>query len=257
MSRHLTRRLNLPAFAILAVLVLFFEITVSLGWIPAFLFPPPSKILKTLLELKVEFFKAFLETLQGSLSGFLLSVLCGTSMALLFSLSSFLKKAVLPFAVFFQTVPIIAIAPLLVIYFGFGLPTVVAAAFIVSLFPIIANTLLGLESVSQAELELFQLYGANTFQGLIKLKLPSAYSSIYAGLKVSLGLAIIGAVAGEFVAGGGLGAMIDSARTQQRIDIVFAALGLLSAMGLFFLAALKVAHRFLQKIRPYGLNLKE
>ncbi|MGZ3746943.1 MAG: hypothetical protein ACXWRE_06240, partial [Pseudobdellovibrionaceae bacterium] len=62
MSRHLTRRLNLPAFAILAVLVLFFEITVSLGWIPAFLFPPPSKILKTLLELKVEFFKAFLET---------------------------------------------------------------------------------------------------------------------------------------------------------------------------------------------------
>lgn len=251
------KRLNLPALISLVMAIAVFELAVRLEWIPAFLFPAPSTVLNTLLENKSEFTTAFFETLRGSMIGLVLSVILGTTLAVLFSLSEFLRKSVLPFAVFFQTVPIIAIAPLLVIYFGFGMPTVIAAAFIVSIFPIIANTLLGLESVSKPELELFKLYGASSTQSLWKLKFPNAYSSIYAGLKVSIGLAIIGAIAGEFVAGGGLGAMIDSARTQQRIDIVFAALGLLSAMGLACILLLKLLHRSLQKYRPYGLNLKD
>lgn len=251
------KRFNLPAIFSFLVAIVIFEISVRLSWIPEYLFPAPSTVVKTLFENKFEFTTAFLETLRGSMSGLLLSVVIGTGLAILFSLSNFLRKSVLPFAVFFQTVPIIAIAPLLVIYFGFGMPTVIAAAFIVSIFPIIANTLLGLESVTQGQLALFKLYGASPLQSLLKLKLPSAYASVYAGLKVSIGLAIIGAIAGEFVAGGGLGAMIDSARTQQRIDIVFAALGLLSAMGLGCIYLLKILHRSLQKIRPYGLNLKD
>lgn len=250
-------KLNFPALASFSLLILFFEVASRLGWIPEYLFPAPTTVLGTLWENQEDFLKASWETLQGALSGLLLSVVFGGSLAILFSLSAFLRKAILPFAVFFQTVPIIAIAPLLVIYFGFGMPTVIAAAFIVSLFPIIANTLLGLESVSQGELELFQLYGAGPWQKLVKLQLPTAYGSIYAGLKVSIGLAIIGAIAGEFVAGGGLGALIDSARTQQRIDLVFGALGLLSVMGLACLLFLKTVHRFLQKIRPYSLNLKD
>lgn len=250
-------RLNFPAIFSFAIFLSVFELAVRKNWIPEYLFPAPSTVLNTLIENKTDFTKAFMETLQGSLAGLLLSILCGSLLAVLFSLSGFLKKSILPFAIFFQTVPIIAIAPLLVIYFGFGMPTVVAAAFIVSIFPIIANTLLGLESVSRAELELFKLYGASRFQGLIKLRIPSAYASIYAGLKVSIGLAIIGAIAGEFVAGGGLGAMIDSARTQQRIDIVFAALGLLSLMGLGCIFFLKAIHRTIQHIRPYALNLKD
>lgn len=251
------KRLNLPALASFIILIAFFEAAVRLAWIPEFLFPAPTTVLNTLIEDKTDFLKAFLQTLEGSMTGLALSIVFGTLLAISFSLSAFLRKAILPFAIFFQTVPIIAIAPLLVIYFGFGMPTVVAAAFIVSIFPIIANTLLGLESVSAQELELFKLYGASRTQTLWKLKLPSAYSSIYAGLKVSIGLAIIGAIAGEFVAGGGLGAMIDAARTQQRIDVVFAALVLLSVMGLACIFLLKLLHRSLQKIRPYGLNLKD
>ncbi len=251
------KRLNWPAVVSFIVAIAVFEIAVRLGWIPAFLFPAPSTVVETFLENRSDFTIAFFETLRGSMTGLVLSVFFGTGLAVLFSLSDFLRKSILPFAVFFQTVPIIAIAPLLVIYFGFGMPTVIAAAFIVSIFPIIANTLLGLESVSKAELELFKLYGASQTQSLWKLKFPTAYSSIYAGLKVSIGLAIIGAIAGEFVAGGGLGAMIDSARTQQRIDIVFAALALLSIMGLACIILLKVLHRTLQKTRPYGLNLKD
>jgi NitT/TauT family transport system permease protein len=253
----LLTRLNYPALVSFILMILLFEVGVRFSWIPEFLFPAPSTILNTLAENDLEFTKAFLETLRGSMLGLGLSIVFGTSLAILFSLSIFLRQAILPFAIFFQTVPIIAIAPLLVIYFGFGMPTVVAAAFIVSIFPIIANTLLGLENVSKAELELFQLYGASPVQSLLKLKLPAAYSSIYAGLKVSMGLAIIGAIAGEFVAGGGLGALIDSARTQQRIDIVFGALGLLSVMGFASLTLLRTSHKIIQKIRPYGLNLKD
>lgn len=251
------RRFNTPAILSFILLIAFFEIGVRATWIPEFLFPAPGTVLTTFLENKADFGKAFFETLQGSLAGLALSILFGSLFAMLFSLSNFMRKAILPFAIFFQTVPIIAIAPLLVIYFGFGMPTVVAAAFIVSIFPIIANTLIGLESLQKAELELFKLYGATKWQTLMKLRIPSAYASIYAGLKVSIGLAIIGAIAGEFVAGGGLGAMIDSARTQQRIDIVFAALGLLSLMGLTCIAILKITHKLIQKIRPYGLNLKD
>lgn len=251
------RHWNRPAILSFIIALGGFELAVRGALLPAFLFPAPSTVFKTLLESKSEFTTAFLETLQGALGGLVLSIVFGLSLAIVFSLSEFLRKAILPFAVFFQTVPIIAIAPLLVIYFGFGMPTVIAAAFIVSIFPIIANTLLGLEGVPPAELELFKLYGASASQILWKLKFPSAYSSIYGGLKVSIGLAIIGAIAGEFVAGGGLGAMIDAARTQQRIDLVFAALGLLSLMGLLCIYVLKVFHRTLQKIRPYGLNLKD
>jgi len=251
------KRFNFPALISLAVLIAFFEIGVKGGFIPEFLFPAPSTVLNTLLENKADFSKAFFETLQGTLAGLVLSIIIGPILAMLFSLSTFLRKAILPFAIFFQTVPIIAIAPLLVIYFGFGMPTVIAAAFIVSIFPMIANTLLGLESLQKAELELFKLYGASSLQILTKLKIPSAYSAIYSGLKISIGLAIIGAIAGEFVAGGGLGAMIDSARTQQRIDIVFGALILLSLMGLACIAVLKLTHNLIQKFRPYGINLKD
>jgi NitT/TauT family transport system permease protein len=121
----------------------------------------------------------------------------------------------------------------------------------VSLFPIIAGTLLGLESIQPAQLDLFRIYKASAWQILIKLRIPMAYSHIYSGLKVSAGLSIVGAIAGEFVGGGGLGALIDAARTQQRVEAVFAALLLLSLMGLIMMASLGLIHRLLTSYRPF------
>lgn len=251
------KQFNFQAGFFALVLLLLWEISSRLQWLPPFLFPAPSEVAKSLFENRADFKTAFFQTFIGTVIGFIASLLAGTLFALFFSMSPFLRKAILPFAVFFQTVPIIAIAPLLVIYFGFGMPTVIAASFIVSLFPVIANTLLGLESVDTAALDLFKLYKATPLQVLVKLKLPSAYPLMYAGWKVSVGLAIIGAVAGEFVAGGGLGAMIDSARTQQRIDLVFGALLLLSLMGIFLILVLRWTHHALQIYRPYGHLIKE
>lgn len=221
------------------------------------LFPPPSLLCQTFIDSYSDYKNAFFESFNSSLIGFLLSASVGILIALSFSLSKLLKYSILPFAIFFQTVPIIAIAPLLVIYFGFGQPTVIASATIVSIFPIIANALIGLESIPPRQLDLFRLYNASPWQILWKLRCPSSYSSIYAGLKISCGLSVIGAVAGEFVAGGGLGAIIDSARTQQRLDLVYVSLALLSLLGLILVGSLRVFDYFVRKYFHFGLDLKD
>jgi NitT/TauT family transport system permease protein len=149
----------------------------------------------------------------------------------------------LPYATFFQTVPVIALAPVLVIWFGFGRPTVVASAFIVSLFPIIANSLLGLQSTDPLLLDLFKLYRASRFQTLWKLQWPASLPAIFGGLRIASGLAVIGAVVGEFIAGGGLGEVVDSARTQQRLDKVFAAVLLSSILGLLLVVLIDFISR--------------
>lgn len=240
----------LPAILLFIFLSSTGEVLVRFQFIPESLLPAPSQVLNVLIDLHSDFLSATLTTLRNTCLGLLLSILCGGGLAFVFSLSKTLRKAILPFAIFFQTVPIIAIAPLLVIYFGFGAPTVVASSFIVSVFPIIANTLSGLESPTSGQRDLFKLYQATNWQTLVHLKLPNAYVAILSGLKTAMGLSIIGSVAGEFVAGGGLGAMIDTARTQQRVDIVFAALFLLSLLGILFIGMLQFIHALIIQRRP-------
>lgn len=246
-----------PAIFAFIILTLGLEVIVQSGFVVETLIPAPTQIVKTLIELHSDFQTALLETLRNTLAGLFLSIVIGNLIAFLFSLSDLLKRAILPFAVFFQTVPIIAIAPLLVIYFGFGAPTVIVSSFIVSIFPIIANTLAGLESTTSQQNDLFKIYQASRFQTLWKLKLPNAYPYILSGLKIAIGLSIIGSIAGEFVAGGGLGAMIDAARTQQRVDIVFAALLLLSLLGIILIGLLNLMNRMILAKRPFMTTSEE
>lgn len=240
----------LAPFIILMAALALLEALASADLLNQSLVPAPSDLLNVLKEMPEEIMIGTKETLSNSFFGFLCSVLLGLTVAFTFSLSRTLREAILPFAVFFQTVPIIAIAPLLVIYLGFGAPTVIASAFIVSIFPIIANTMVGLESYQKDQLDLFKIYNANSLQILLKLKLPSAYRHIYAGFKISAGLSIVGVIAGEFVAGGGLGALIDSARTQQRVDIVFVALFILALIGLLYLGILALINFAICQRRP-------
>src|SRR5262249_56156555 len=149
---------------------------------------------------------ALARTSAAVLAGFALSASAGIAFAVFLSSSRAIQRAFYPYAVFFQTVPIIAIAPLLVIWFGYGMRTVVASAFIVSIFPVIANTLTGLLSTDPALRDLFRLYGASTPVTLFKLRFPAALPQILTGLRVASGLAVIGAIVGEFIGGAGLGA---------------------------------------------------
>lgn len=227
----------------LVIVCLVLEILVRGGVVPSFIFPTPSSILRSLVEDWSEYSQGFYATAISATAGLLLSFLFGTLIAVLLSLSAVLRRAFLPYATFFQTVPIVALAPVLVIWFGFGRPTVIASAFIVSIFPIIANSILGIESTDPRLEDLFQLNRASRFAKLWKLQLPSAVPAIFAGLRIASGLAVIGAIVGEFIAGGGLGEVVDAARTQQRLDKVFAAVLLSSCLGLILVILIDLASR--------------
>lgn len=230
----------LPPILPLALVGALLELSARENWVAPYLIPAPTRVLQTLVEDRTELLGALLSTATACSVGLLASFGIGSSIAIILVLSRSLRRAIYPYAIFFQTVPIIAIAPLLVIWFGFGKPTVMAAAFIVSVFPVIASTILGLESTDPALEDLFRLYQASRWQRLFKLKIPFALPQIFSGLKIASGLSVVGAIVGEFIAGGGLGEVIDVARTQQRIDKVFAAVFLSSLLGLTIVAVVNL-----------------
>jgi NitT/TauT family transport system permease protein len=236
----------LPPLATLAVIVAAWEISVRALGVPRFLVPPPSAVLSALAGEIAPLTSSTLTTARGALFGFLLSVVVGTSAGLVLSLSKTLERSLYPYALFLQTVPIVAVAPLLVLWFGPGLRAVAVSAFIVSVFPVIANTLSGLSGVDPRLKDLFRLYGASRASTLFKLDLPFALPSIATGLRVASGLAVIGAIVGEFVAGfaegsAGLGITVLAAYRQLRTDLLFAAVILASLLGLALFGAVNWA----------------
>ena len=237
-----TRTWFYPVFPLVAILSLM-EWGSKSGWIPQYLLPAPSQVFSSVLENPHLFKMALIETALGSGLGLLLSVIIGLSFALLLSGSKLIRLMFYPYATFFQTVPIIAIAPLLVIWFGYGMITVVASAFIVSLFPIIANSVLGLTRTDPTLLNLFKLMGAGEVKTLFRLRFPYALPQILGGFKISAGLAVIGAIVGEFISGSGLGGLIDAARNQQRVDQVFAAVILAAFLGILFFSLISLLNR--------------
>lgn len=208
------------------------EVLVKGEYVPGYILPAPSSVVESFVTDFQEYQMALKETAGAASIGLILASISGVLIATLLSISSWTERALYPYATFFQTVPIVSVAPLLVIWFGFGFRTVVISAFIVSIFPIIANTLAGLKFTDPALLDLFKLYRCSKFKTLIKLKIPFAVPNILVGIKISAGLSMIGAVIGEFIAGGGLGGIIDAARIQQRIDKIFAAVILASFAGI-------------------------
>lgn len=243
-------REKLPAWIFLLILLGVWELSVEQQWIAAYLLPSPRAIVAATVDNWSEVYAAMLSTLNSIAWGLGLSCIAGISLAVLFFAIPLMRRALLPFCVFFQTVPIIAIAPLLVIWFGFGAPTVKASAFIVSLFPILANTFTGLQQTDPLLKELFQLYQPTRWTLISKLQLPSALPYILAGLRIGIGLAVIGAIVGEFIAGGGIGSLIDSARTQQRVDLVFSGVLMSSLLALLLIMALDIGTRLMIGRRP-------
>jgi NitT/TauT family transport system permease protein len=238
-----TLRSILPPLIPAVVLTAAVEFAVREGLVRSYLLPAPSAVLRAMIENRASLAQAMLSTSSSALLGFALSALVGVAIAVLLSSSRWIERAFYPYAVFFQTVPIIAIAPLLVIWFGYGMQTVIASAFVVSIFPVIANTLTGILSTDPALRDLFRLYGASPAVTLFKLRFPAALPQILTGLRVAAGLAVIGAIVGEFIGGGGLGSVVDVARTQQRIDLVFAAVLLASVLGLALFGLINLVSR--------------
>jgi NitT/TauT family transport system permease protein len=186
------------------------------------------------------------------LIGLGLAVICGMSAALVMSQSKLVERSIYPFAILLQTIPLIAYAPLIVIWVGAGMNAVVTISFIIALFPMISNTIAGLSSTDHNLVSMFELYNANWWQRMVKLKLPAALPYIMTGLRISSGLAVIGAIIGEFIAGigglrGGLGYVIVSAANRLEMSYLFAAALCSSVLGLvIFIGISMVSARFLR-----------
>ena len=229
--------------ATLVVTAALAEIAIRAAQVSPLLLPAPSAVAAAAWTRSDTLLPALASTAGAVLMGLGLSTVSGVLIAVALSSSRWIERAFYPYAVFFQIVPIVAIAPLLVIWFGYGLRAVVAAAFIVSIFPVIANTLAGLLSVDPALRELFRLYRAGAWDTLWKLRLPWALPYVLTGLRIAAGLAVIGAIVGEFVGGGGLGVVVLEAMRQQRTDLVFAAVLYASFLGLALFGVVSAASR--------------
>jgi NitT/TauT family transport system permease protein len=228
-------RILLPV-AVLAAGIAAWQLVVRINDIPPYVLPAPSAVFQTLVQDWPVLWQSLLTTLLTTAEGFAAAAIGGIALALLFNQSKWLEYSLFPYAVILQVTPVIAIAPLLLIY----LPqhtAVVVCAWIVAFFPVLSNTTLGLNSVDRNLAGLFHLYGASRLQTLRLLKLPAALPFILGGLRIAGGLSLIGAVVAEIAAGSagaGSGLAYRIAESGYRLNIprMFAALLLLSVAGI-------------------------
>lgn len=219
------------------LVLLLWEVVVRLFAIPPYLLPGPLLVFQTLIADWSELFPSLLITLQITVLAFLAATVSGLLIAVLFTQSKWIERSLFPYAVILQTTPIVAIAPLIIIWFkNSTFAALVVCAWIVALFPIIANTTLGLNSADRNLQNLFRLYGASRWQTLWHLRLPSAMPYFLGGLRISGGLALIGAVVAEFVAGtggarSGLAYQILMSSYKLQIPRMFAALAMTTVLG--------------------------
>lgn len=235
--------------AVFATALALWETIVRLKGIPPYILPAPSVIAVKLVEDRDLLFSSLMVTLGVTLKALALATLCGVALALAIAQSKWLERALLPFAIVLQVTPIIAIAPLLLVYLAPS-NAVLVCAFLVAFFPILSNTTLGLASVDHALHDLFDLYHATAWQRLIYLRLPAALPQFLAGLRIGGGLALIGAIVAELAAGAagqGTGLAFRIVEAGFRLDIarMFAALALISLSGLAIYGALALLSHYL------------
>ena len=235
----------LPAVAVAAVVVAVWQVSVSRWHIPSYLLPSPAQVAAALWEKRIALLHAFVVTARGAVAGLAGAALLGTLLAILFSQSRMLRMAVYPYVLFLQTVPIVAIAPLLVTWSGYGERTVILVSAIISLFPILSNVTAGLLALDANHRDLFRLYRAGRWPTLARLRLPTAMGHLALGLRISCGLAVIGTIVGEFFVGRGgdspgLGAVMDRWLAMGRTDALIAAVLLSSLLGLLMFASVSL-----------------
>ena len=239
-----SRAARFLAPAVLGVLILVaWQVVCRTLSVPAYLVPAPTDIADTLTADGPMLMSALLVTLKITFLAFGLSVLLGVGAAFVFVQSRLLEVSLFPYAIILQVTPIVAIAPLIIIWVKAPVPAMVICATMVAVFPIISNTILGLRSVNPGLVNLFKLNKATRWQTLARLRVPSALPYFFGGLRISSGLALIGAVVAEFVAGtggtsSGLAYQILQAGFQLNIPRLFAALFLITVTGVLLFMAM-------------------
>ena len=241
--------------AILLIVLGIWEGVVHLFEMPRYILPAPSKIVVTLFAEHAQLLKHTLVTLQEMLLGFLLAVSIGVPLAVLMFEFPTLEKAFYPYVIGSQTVPVFAIAPLLVLWFGFGITSKVIMAALIVFFAIVLNTLDGLKSTDPDTVNLLRILQATRWQILWKVRIPSALPFIFSGAKIGISISTIGAVIGEWVgAKAGLGYLMLYANGTLQVSLVFAAILCLTLLGLGLFGLMTLLERYAMPWRRYQYN---
>ena len=233
-----------PPALVLALLVAGWEAVARAGWVEDYLLPAPSEVARALVEDRALLFPDAWVTAQEVLLGFALALAAGLAVAVALHLSPLLRRAFYPLVVASQAVPVIVIAPILVIWFGFGMGPKLIVIALICFFPIAVNTFDGLRAVDPAQRRMLRTLGAGRWDVFRRLELPSALPFLFSGAKVAVAVAVIGAVFGELVGSdAGLGHAIQVGTAQLLTARVFAAVLLLSAMAIALFALVSLIER--------------
>src|SRR5580658_5333413 len=231
----------LNALAVFGALVVLWQIILWIFHVPPYMLPSPWAVVRAVGARFPSLINALSITAEESAGGLAISVILGVVIALIFAQSRWIRKMLYPYTLLLQTVPIVAIAPLILMWMGAGIFSVTLIAFIISLAPIIANTTQGLISVDENLVHLFLMHNASPAQLLFKLRLPHSVPSLFVGIRIASGIAVIGAITGELYAGsssvgrGGLGYSILYASSQLQTDYLFALVFAATVLGFGFL----------------------
>lgn len=226
-------------------LVLFWEFFVRIFDIPYVILPAPSAVIREGISRYPLYFHNSWVTLYETVVGFLLAAVIGVALSVAIVYSRTLKSALFPLIITLQIVPKVAIAPLLLIWAGYGASSKIVLALLVAFFPIVVNMVAGLAAVDEEIVELCRILHANRWKEFVKVRLPNALPYLFSSLKVASTLAVIGAVIGEFVGGNsGLGYLIIVSNTEMRTSMAFVSIVCLSVLGLALYGLISVAEKW-------------
>lgn len=232
----------LSVASVAAAAVLIWQVSVRVFDMPKILLPTPWQVIEAAWQRRQELVAASLVTFMTAAISLVVAIVFGGGLSIVFSQSRLLHRALFPYVIFLQTVPIVAIAPLLIIWSGYEFRTAVIATVIICLFPIVNNVTTGLRACRIEHRDLFRLYGASRLQTLLRLQIPTSIPYLLLGARISSGLAVIGAIVAEFfVSNGadyvGLGALMTRWQGLLQTDALIAALGMSTLLGLLLFSA--------------------
>jgi NitT/TauT family transport system permease protein len=242
------------AAAIFAALLLLWVAVIQTLKLKPYLLPTPSAVLAAAIDRFPSLLTSFGITAAAAATGLAAAIVAGVAIAIVFAQSRWIRRMFYPYTILLQTVPIVAVAPLILMWIHAGIFSVALIAFIICLSPIIANTTQGLISVERNLTDLFLMNNATRLQTMFKLRLPHALPSLFTGIRISSGIAVIGAITGELFASssrvgvGGIGYAIQYASSQLETDYLFALIAAATVLGfLFFFAVMFLEWFFLHQ----------
>ncbi len=246
MLRRLVEAQMVRPFLVIAAVLVLWQAAIAVFRIPPYLVPAPGAVVRQLIADWPELWSQTLVTTYATLGGFALTIVVAIPLAVLIAYSKLMESLVYPILVFSQSVPKVAVAPLFVVWFGFGVLPKVIAAFLLGFFPVVVSTVMGLKSVEPDMIDLARAMKATRLQIFLKIRFPQALPHIFSGLKVAVTLAVVGAVVGEFVgSNSGIGYVLQIANGNFDLPQMFAALFLLSMIGVVLFAAVDIVERIL------------